>query len=99
MDIKDEIYSIETELGYRMRDSERLYESCEYDDKKVLNVLRERRCKAHVKNYVDDMADKYNLTYNDCYKKLKEHGMYDTKHCTDIIIDKAKKSFENEYDH
>lgn len=97
MAIKDEIYFIETELGYRMRDVDRLYESCEYDEKKVLNVLRERQCKAHVKDFVDDMVDQYNLSYDDCYRELKEHGMFDTKHCTDIIINNAKKSFENKY--
>ena len=99
MTIKDEIYSIATELGYRKRDVDRIYESCEYDERKVLNVLRERQCKAHVKNFVDDMIDKHNTSYGVCYRELKKQGMSNTKHCTDIIIDRAKQSFESKHDH
>lgn len=97
MNMKDQIYSMMTELGYRYRDADRLYASCEYDEKKVLNTLRERLCKSHVKEFVDDMVDQYNVSYDDCYRKLKEHGMFDTKHCTDVIINNAKKSFESQY--
>lgn len=99
MNIKDEIYSIETELGYRMRDVDRIYESCEYNEKEILNILRERRCKAHVKEFVDDMVDKHNTTYGVCYRELKKQGMSNTKHCTDVIIDKAKKSIDDKYNH
>ena len=99
MTIKDEIYSIATELGYRKRDVDRIYESCEYDERKVLNVLRERQCKVHVKNFVDDMIDKHNTSYGVCYRELKKQGMPNTKHCTDIIIDRAKQSFESKDAH
>jgi hypothetical protein len=97
--IEDEIYQIEEELGYRRRDVDRLYETCNNNPKEVLNVLRERQCKAHVENFVDDMVDQYNLSYDDCYRELKEHGMFDTKHCTDIIIARAKQSFESKDAH
>jgi hypothetical protein len=99
MTIDDEIYQIEEELGYRRRDVDRLYETCNNNPKKVLNVLRERQCKAHVKNFVDDMIDKHNTSYGVCYRELKKQGMSNTKHCTDIIIDRAKQSFESKDAH
>lgn len=95
--VEKSIEKLLAELMISEKDVKKIYDRFNGDHRRILDYWKAHKSLVHVHHYVDDMVSRYPVVYSDCYSRLKKCGMYDARHCSDITIDMARKSFAEQF--